>query len=73
MSKLAGQGIKEPPREASIQSHVYLIRGRYVWPVSAGIYSLLSLEQRICSKIEKLIRGEMNVSGDRDEGAKKAG
>ncbi len=60
LSKMVGQRIKETPRDASIPSHIYLIRGGYVRPVSAGIYSLLPLGQRICSRIEELIRAEMN-------------
>ncbi|WP_037572783.1 proline--tRNA ligase [Spirochaeta cellobiosiphila] len=60
MSKMVGQRIKETPRDASTASHIYLIRGGYVRPVSAGIYSLLPLAKRITTKIEKIIREEMN-------------
>jgi len=60
MSKMVGQRIKETPRDAQTASHIYLIRGGYVRPVSAGIYSLLPIAKRITMKIEKIIREEMN-------------
>ena len=61
MSKLVGRKIKENPKDAITVSHKFLIRGGYVRPVSAGIYSLLPLAKRIVDKIEKIIREEMNA------------
>ena len=43
MSKLVGRRIKEDPKDAKTVSHKFLVRGGYVRPVSAGIYSLLPL------------------------------
>ncbi|MFO7820672.1 MAG: proline--tRNA ligase [Lentisphaeria bacterium] len=60
LSKLIGQRIKETPRDAEIQSHIFLIRGGYVRPVSAGSYTLCPLAKRITSKIEQIVREEMN-------------
>jgi prolyl-tRNA synthetase len=60
MSKLVGKTIRETPKDAHTVSHAFLIRGGYVRPVSAGIYSLLPLGKRVCQKIEKIIREEMN-------------
>ena len=61
MSKLVGRKIKEDPKDATTVSHKFLIRGGYVRPVSAGIYSLLPLGKRIVDKIEKIIREEMDA------------
>lgn len=61
MSKLVGKTLKETPKDAQSVSHAYLIRGGYVRPVSAGIYSLLPLAHRIVMKIENVIREEMNA------------
>lgn len=61
LSKLIGQRIKEKPRDAETISHIFLIRGGYCRPVSAGIYSLLPLGRRITAKIEAIIREEMNA------------
>jgi prolyl-tRNA synthetase len=64
LSKMVGRRIKETPREATTASHIFLMRGGYIRPVSAGIYSLLPLGKRIVAKIEGIIREEM----DRIEG-----
>lgn len=60
MSQLVGRRIKEDPKDAKTVSHKFLIRGGYIRPVSAGIYSLLPIGKRIISKIEKIIREEMD-------------
>lgn len=60
MSQLVGRRIKEDPKDAKTVSHKFLIRGGYVRPVSAGIYSLLPTGKRIVAKIEAIIREEMN-------------
>lgn len=60
MSKLVGRRIKEDPKDAVTVSHKLLMRGGYIRPVSAGIYSILPLAKRILEKIERIIRQEMN-------------
>jgi len=61
MSQLAGRRLKEDPKDAKTVSHKFLVRGGYIRPVSAGIYSLLPIAKRIISKIEAIIREEMNA------------
>ncbi len=39
MSKMLGRRIKEDPKDAKTISHKFLVRGGYIRPVSAGIYS----------------------------------
>ena len=60
LSKLIGNRIKETPKDAQSASHIFLIRGGYIRPVSTGIYTLLPLAKRIIAKIENIIREEMN-------------
>ncbi len=60
MSQMVGRRLKEVPKDAKTRSHQYLIRGGYIRPVSAGIYSILPLGKRIIDKIEAIIREEMN-------------
>ena len=55
MSQLVGRRIKEDPKDAQTVSHKFLIRGGYIRPVSAGIYSLLPAGKRIVEKIESII------------------
>ena len=61
LSKLIGNRIKETPKDAFSASHIFLIRGGYMRPLSTGIYTLLPLAKRIISKIENIIREEMNA------------
>lgn len=60
LSKLLGERLKEKPGEASIISHVYLLRGGYVRQVANGIYSMLMPARRISKKIENIIREELD-------------
>ena len=60
MSKMAGRRLREVPKDAKTVSHQFLMRGGYIRPVSAGIYSLLPAGKRIVDKIEAIIREEMN-------------
>ena len=60
LSKLLGERIKEKPGDATSISHIYLLRGGYARQVSNGIYSLLMPAKRITTKIENIIREEMN-------------
>lgn len=66
LSKLVGQRLKETPRDSQTASHTYLVRGGYIRPVSAGIYSLLPLGKRITTKIEAIIREEMDAIGGQE-------
>ena len=61
MSQMAGRRLKEDPKDAKTVSHKFLIRGGYIRPVSAGIYSLLPIAKRIKTKSESIIREEMNA------------
>lgn len=62
-SKLIGQTFKEWPNEATIKSHGLLIKGGYIRQMTSGIYTLLPLAKKVVSKIEKIIREEMNNVG----------
>lgn len=64
ISKLLGERLKDKPSDATLTSHIYLLRGGYIRQVSNGIYSMLLPAKKIAMKIEKIIREEM----DRIEG-----
>ncbi len=61
MSKMVGRRLREDPKDAKTDSHKFLIRGGYIRPVSAGIYSLLPIAKRIIAKIENIVREEMDA------------
>ncbi len=66
MSQMLGRRIKEDPKDAKTVSHKFLVRGGYIRPVSAGIYSLLPPAKRIIAKIEAIVREEMNAVGGQE-------
>lgn len=53
----------EVPKEAETASHILLLRGSYIYPTAAGIYSLLPLGHRVAEKIKTILRQEMNGIG----------
>jgi len=50
----------EVPKEAETPSHILLLRGCYIYPVAAGVYSLLPLGHRAAEKIKSIMREELN-------------
>jgi prolyl-tRNA synthetase len=55
--------LREVPSDAQLPSHIFLLRGGYVKPLSTGVYSILPLGLRVIRKIENIIRDEMNALG----------
>ncbi len=66
VSHLVSKKHKEKPAEAQLISHIYLLRGGYVRPVSNGIYSMLMPATRIHDKIINIIRSEMDKIGGQE-------
>jgi prolyl-tRNA synthetase len=60
MSQLVGRSIRETPRDAELPSHRYLLRAGFVRQYAAGIYGFLPLAKRSLTKIEAIVRDEMN-------------
>lgn len=60
VSHLVSKRYKESPADTQIQSQILMMRGGYIRPVGNGIYSLFPMAKRIVSKIEGIIREEMN-------------
>jgi prolyl-tRNA synthetase len=55
--------LRQAPAEAEIASHRLLLRGGYIRPLSAGIFSFLPLGLRVLRKVEGIVREEMNRAG----------
>lgn len=55
--------LKEVPKDATMPSHVLMLRAGYARMVGAGIYELLPLGTRVLHKIERIIREEMDAAG----------
>ncbi|TBL72668.1 proline--tRNA ligase [Paenibacillus thalictri] len=62
-SHLFAPTLREAPAEAEALGHRMLLRGGYIRPLAAGVYSYLPLGQRVLRNIEKIIREEMELAG----------
>lgn len=55
--------LRQAPADADVPSHKLLLRGGFIRPVSAGVFSFLPLGLRVLRKVEKIVREEMNRAG----------
>ncbi|MBA3728732.1 MAG: proline--tRNA ligase [Actinobacteria bacterium] len=62
-SQLFARTLREAPAEAEVASHKLLLRAAHIRKLMAGVYTWLPLGFRTLSKIEAIIREEMNASG----------
>jgi prolyl-tRNA synthetase len=58
--------LREDPADAEVISHKLLLRAGVMRQLSAGIYSLLPLGQRIALKVMRVLREEMNAIGGQE-------
>ncbi|OQX56214.1 MAG: proline--tRNA ligase [Candidatus Cloacimonas sp. 4484_209] len=63
LSKYFLPTLKELPKEAKEISHILLLRAGLIKPLMSGVYEYLPLGWRVISKIERIIREEMNRIG----------
>ncbi len=61
LDKMIGDRFKERPSDCQIDSHALMVRGGYIKYVANGIYSSFPPLKRITSKIERIIREEMDA------------
>ena len=58
--------LKEAPADAQVASHKLLVRAGFIRQLGAGIYDYLPLAKRSLSKIEAIIREEMDAIGGQE-------
>ncbi|HLE14559.1 MAG TPA: proline--tRNA ligase [Anaerolineales bacterium] len=66
MSRLFSQTLREAPAEAEIPSHKLLIRAGFIQQLATGIFSYLPLARRSLTKIENILRQEMDAIGGQE-------
>ncbi|WP_165055873.1 MULTISPECIES: proline--tRNA ligase [unclassified Adlercreutzia] len=66
MSKLYAPTLKEDPTDAEIASHRLLLRAGMIRKTASGVYTFLPLGQRVLSKVENIVRDEMNGIGSQE-------
>ena len=59
-SKMLIPTLKEAPKGAEALSHKLMLRAGYIKQISAGMYAYLPLAYKVISKIENIIRKEMD-------------
>ena len=63
MSTLFVRTLREDPADAEVPSHRLLVRAGYIRRAAPGIYSWLPLGLRVFSKVEAIVREEMDALG----------
>ncbi len=63
MSRLAFQPVKTPPKDAEAISHKLLVQAGFVDQVMAGVFTFLPFGLRVLTKIENIVREEMDKIG----------
>ena len=62
-SKFYAPTTKEAPKDASLPSHQFLIRGGFVEQIGSGLYNYLPLGKIMHEKISRIAREEMDEAG----------
>ncbi len=55
--------LRDDPADAEAASHKLLVRAGYIRQLMAGSYSILPLGMRVCNKIARIVRQEMDAIG----------
>lgn len=63
MSRMFSKTLREAPNGADCKGYEYLLRAGYIRQMGAGIFSLLPLGFRAVTKIQNIVREEMNAIG----------
>ncbi len=63
MSRMYIRTLREVPAEAELPSHILMLRAGLIRKLASGIYGFMPLGLRTLSKVENIVREEMNRSG----------
>lgn len=63
LSNLFLRTLREDPVDAEVASHKLLVRAGYIRRAAPGVYSWLPLGLKVLSKVENIVREEMNAIG----------
>ena len=66
VSRLLSKTLREDPSEAETASHRLMLRAGMLHQVAAGVYAYLPLALRALTKIERIIREEMDAAGGQE-------
>ena len=66
LSRLFSQTLRDAPGDAEVISHKLLLRAGFIRQLGAGIFSYLPLARRSLTKIENIMRHEINAIGGQE-------
>ncbi|MFZ1396070.1 MAG: proline--tRNA ligase [Candidatus Promineifilaceae bacterium] len=66
LSQAFGKTLREAPADAEMISHQLLIRGNFVRPLGAGIYTYMPFGYRVLRKIWNILAEEMDAIGGQE-------
>ena len=66
MSRLFSQTLRKAPADVEVISHQLLLRAGFIYPLSTGLFSYLPLARRAMTKIETILREEINAIGGQE-------
>lgn len=66
MSHLFGRTLRAAPNDVEIVSHQLMLRAGMIRPLGSGLISLLPLGYRVVTKVEQIIREEMDAIGGQE-------
>ncbi|MEZ4505019.1 MAG: proline--tRNA ligase [Thermomicrobiales bacterium] len=66
MSHLFGRTLRAAPNDVEIVSHQLMLRAAMIRPLGSGLISLLPLGFRVVTKVEQIIREEMDAIGGQE-------
>lgn len=66
MTNLISQTLREAPSDAEIPSHKLLVRAGYIRQLAAGIFTAMPLAKRSLTKLENIMREEINAIGGQE-------
>lgn len=62
-SKFYAISTKENPKDATLPSHIFLVKGAFVEQIGSGLYNFLPLGKKVLDKIKNIIKEEMDKAG----------
>ena len=66
MSKLFFKTLREVPADAETASHQLLVRAGFIQQLGAGVYSLMPMAKKSITKLENIMRDEINAIGGQE-------
>lgn len=62
-SKLFAPTLKEAPKDATLPSHIFLLRAGFIEQLGSGLYNFMPLGKMVLDKITSIVKEEMDNAG----------